>query len=334
MPLTIVQTGMGGTGLSTGTPLSSTTAPATNPATGTPSASTYLRGDGTWASVASSQWTTTGSDIYYNTGNVGIGTSSPDSKLHVKSTVDNTTNGLTLEYDIGTAYKSRVFTRGNNLNISADTGNTGGGILFLTAGGTERASITSSGNLLVGATSTVDSERLNVTQSGQFPIIYANNTNSSNAYGIRANLATYFFNTTSFLFDGIEFSNLRFRVYSNGGIGNYSGNDVNLSDQREKKNIELAPNYLDKICQIPVKTFLYINQTDTQKTLGVVAQDVQAIAPEFVDETDWSENADGSKMRLSIYQTDLQYALMKAIQELKAIVDTQAAEIAALKAKV
>lgn len=53
MPLTIVQPGVGGTGLSTGTPLSSTTAPATNPATGTPSASTYLRGDGTWATISS-----------------------------------------------------------------------------------------------------------------------------------------------------------------------------------------------------------------------------------------------------------------------------------------
>jgi hypothetical protein len=299
-------------------------------ASGTPSSSTYLRGDMAWASVASSQWTTTGSNIYYNTGNVGINTTSPDSKLHVKSTVDNTTNGLTLEYDAGTAYKSRMFVRGNDLYVSSDTGNTGGATLFLN-GGTERARINSSGNLLVGASSTVDSERLNVTQSGQFPIIYANNTNATNAYGIRANLATYFFNTTSFLFDGIEFSNLRFRVYSNGGIANYSGNDVNLSDEREKKDIELAPNYLDKICQIPVKTFLYINQTNTEKTLGVVAQDVQAIAPELVDETDWSENADGSKMRLSIYQTDLQYALMKAIQELKAELDSVKAELATLK---
>jgi hypothetical protein len=36
----------------TGTVLCSTTAPATNPATGTPSSTTYLRGDGTWAAVA------------------------------------------------------------------------------------------------------------------------------------------------------------------------------------------------------------------------------------------------------------------------------------------
>ena len=225
--------------------------------------------------------------------------------------------------DAATQYQQNT---GEHIWRTAASGSAGATITF-----SDRMRITSGGELLVGVTSAVNSERLNVTQSGQFPVIYANNTNATNAYGIRANLATYFFNQTSFLFDGIELGNLRFRVYSDGGIANYSGNNVNLSDQREKKDIALAPNYLDKICQIPVKTFLYINQTDTQKTLGVIAQDVQAIAPELINETDWSADADGSKMRLSIYQTDLQYALMKAIQELKAELDATKAEVQALK---
>jgi hypothetical protein len=125
----------------------------------------------------------------------------------------------------------------------------------------------------------------------------------------------------------------RFVAQSNGGLANYSGNNVNISDSREKTNVELASSYLDKVCSIPVKTFNYIDQNleeDAGLTLGVIAQDVQAIAPELVTESNWGTEEE-PKMRLSIYQTDLQYALMKAIQELNAKVEAQALEIATLK---
>jgi hypothetical protein len=114
-------------------------------------------------------------------------------------------------------------------------------------------------------------------------------------------------------------------MLSNGGLSNFSANNVNLSDQREKKDIQLAGSYLEKICAIPVKTFLFNDQTDSDLNLGVIAQDVQAVAPELVSESDWGTK-DEPKMRLSIYQTDFQYALMKSIQEL-------AIKVSALEAK-
>ena len=124
----------------------------------------------------------------------------------------------------------------------------------------------------------------------------------------------------NFLICDAAASVLRAEIRSNGGLANYSANNVNLSDVRTKTAIEPAGSYLAKICAIPVKTFLYKDQTDGELNLGVMAQDVDAVAPELVDRSGFGTAPEGESPYLAVYQTDLQYALMKCIQEQQALI--------------
>ena len=125
----------------------------------------------------------------------------------------------------------------------------------------------------------------------------------------------------------------RFQVRSNGGVANFQANDVNLSDRREKTNFSPAGSYIQKICAIPVQAFNYIDQNmedDPGLTLGVVAQDVQVVAPELVNESNWGTE-DNPKVRLAVYQTDLQYALMRCIQEQQDMISELQTRVSALE---
>jgi len=51
-------------------------------------ASTFLRGNGTWAAPEGSNWTISGSNIYRTSGNVGIGTPSPNKTLTVAGNME------------------------------------------------------------------------------------------------------------------------------------------------------------------------------------------------------------------------------------------------------
>jgi len=241
-------------------------------------------------------------------------------------------SGLANEVPAGSAGAPAIYPTGDsNTGIffpAADT-------IAFAEGGAEVARFDSSGNLLVGTTSNLGSSRFAVVGNVSNHMVSFRNDNNSTPSGLDIiyNAAAPN-NTTNTFCQGRDTSAVRFEFRSNGGLANFSGNNVNLSDSREKANFSPAGEYLSKICAIPVQTFNYIDQNmdeDPGLTLGVVAQDVQAVAPELVMESNWG-TGDDPKMRLSIYQTDLQYALMKCIQEQQATITALEARITALEA--
>jgi len=186
------------------------------------------------------------------------------------------------------------------------------------------------GNLLVGTTS--GTEKFCVTSSANASTAFFlnNNGTAANQYGIVVKLNGDP-NNTNHMVQCLGGTTERATIRANGGLANYSANNVNLSDARTKTDIRDAGGYLAKICAIPVRTFKYKDQTDDLLNLGCIAQEVEAVAPELVDISGFGETPDDGVPLKAIYQTDLQYALMKCIQEQQAIITTLTARITALE---
>lgn len=268
-----------------------------------------------------------------STGEVGIGVTNPSSygKLSTVATAAST------------AFYAGSSTQGVYISNSTGTdvvynasGNSAGAHVWQT-GNTERMRITSAGDLLVGTTGQPVSgitSRLAVSQplADYSSIFVSTQSTAANCYGARIQYTAAAPNGSGNAFLVMtDTGGDRAYFKSNGGLANYSANNTNLSDVRTKTDIQDAGSYLSKICAIPVRIFKYKNQTDDLLNLGVIAQEVEDVAPELVDVSGFGETPEDGVPLKAIYQTDLQYALMKSIQELKAIVDAQAVEIAALK---
>jgi hypothetical protein len=252
--------------------------------------------------------------------------------------IQNTFIGSASAYGAGSA----VTTGSKNVILGGYTGSaapisaTGSNYIVLSDGdGNVRGTFDSSGNLLVGTTSRGQTEKLTVFGGAeQNQVVYFRSSNSVPGGIFVDYVATPNNSGNQFLYC-TDATAPRMSVLSNGGISNYAANNVILSDRREKTNFTPATSYLAKICAIPVQTFNYIDQNleeDGGLTLGVVAQDVQSVAPELVTEGNWGTK-ESPKMRLEIYQTDLQYALMKCIQEQQAQIELLTTRLATLEAK-
>jgi hypothetical protein len=216
-----------------------------------------------------------------------------------------------------------------------------GALLFAAGGGTERARITSGGyskfsndGTYVGSTGAY--HELKVTgAAGDWTTIVSNAaTTGANAYGVSIRFTGSTPNNTGNEFiQCLDATATRFAFRSNGGLANYSANDVNLSDERTKKDIVPLGSMWDKFKAIEIVAFKYKDQTHEDNNIGVIAQQVESVAPEFVDVDGFGDTPEDGVPLKTIYTTDMYHAAIKALQEAMARIEQLEAKFAALESK-
>jgi hypothetical protein len=257
---------------------------------------------------------------------VGIGTSSPLTILDVKNAANEH-----VVVSGNPVYGNNAIVGINDTGSEVGLGIAGNPLEFYTAA-TERARIDASGNLLVGTTSATGTKRLVVSNPTADYTGFFDSTSASDPYGplISYTAAAPNGALNWFLSCG-DTSVTRLQIRSNGGIANFSGNNVNLSDERVKTDITPLGSYWDKIKAVEVVTFKYKDQTHDDDNIGVIAQQVEAVAPEFVSNDGFGETPDDGVPLKTIYEADLHYATLKALQEAMARIEALEARVAALE---
>jgi hypothetical protein len=284
--------------------------------------------------------------VISSTGCVGIGHSAPDSFGSFSVRKATSISGSNVSASFSDAANStfdirhNVGASGNSVDLSAQSG-----ILTLSAGSDERMRIISAGKVLIGTKIDPNSGLLISSQSANDWCIGARPTASSGAvYGYITEYVNQAPNsTTSYFYYGGDTTTQRYSVRANGGIYNFQANDSNLSDERTKKDILPLESYWNKFKAIEIVKFKYKDQTHDDFNIGVIAQQVEKVAPEFIDIDGWNNkpefDEEGNEIinteepLKSVYTSDLHHATIKVLQEAMLKIEALEEEVKLLKAK-
>ena len=234
-------------------------------------------------------------------------------------------------------------TAANNFITGAAAGdyvlhNYSGGPILFGINNSEKMRITSGGFLKASNTgnyfNAASYHELRANTSGNW-VTYMTNTASTDPYGLIVNYTGASPNgSVNEFFYAYDTLGGRFGVRSNGGIANYQANDVNLSDIRTKKDIIPLESYWDKFKAIEIVKFKYKDQTHDDFNIGVIAQQVESVAPEFIDTDGFGEiPKDGIPLK-TVYTADLHHATIRVLQECMVKIEEQQAQIEELKLKI
>jgi len=203
----------------------------------------------------------------------------------------------------------------NAYDVGISFGDNSNRILAFTTANTERARITSGGNLLVGTT------------SGTFPIVVNKSTGGGVAYQHNGTDKAYFFmnGATVSRWETVTGTTIEVSSGNTNGVSLANGGTSwgSLSDERKKDIIEPITNAAQKVSSLRAVIGKYKTESDGTRRAFLIAQDVQSVLPEAV-----IEDADGS---LILQYTETIPLLVAAIQEQQALIESLTSRVAQLE---
>jgi hypothetical protein len=235
---------------------------------------------------------------------LGIGTSSPLSALDVSNSFITVSKGAATTGRIGA---SDYIVGGTDNDFVVQSSGTG--VTRFVQTSTEAMHIDSSGNLLVGTTTS------SLTSGDGFVF-----TPDANVAGAKTGYAT----DTQTCWNMYSNGAAAYRFYVGWGGTVFATNTTisAISDQRLKENIQDLDAGLDKIMALKPRQFDWKEGKgkNVKGDRGFIAQEFEQVFPDLIDE--WKDPAPESEDPYKSVRADLIPVLVKAIQEQQAIIDS------------
>jgi hypothetical protein len=252
-------------------------------------------------------------------GNLGIGVTSPATRISVSNSRSDTAGTGWFTY-------TNVSETSARRGMRVDTNNAYCFDYYNGSSWSEQMRIDSSGNLLVGTTTTsFGTQGARMLSSGQIQAVSASGSDAFAGY-----------RQTTTAGDSIitGYSNvggtqvLKFNAMADGNVRIAAGATYgNISDRKYKTNIVDATPKLQDLMQLQVRNFNV--SSSEQKAIGFIAQEFEMVFPSLVIESadkDFDGNDLGTTTK-SIKESALIPILVKAIQEQQAIIESLKARL-------
>lgn len=252
-------------------------------------------------------------------GNVGIGTSSPLYKTHIVNSGSNAFLGISNQ---GSANGDRQLIMGFGGNGS-ETFATIKGTRYNVADDVNIAIL--GGNVGIGTTSPNRPLVVSASIAGSVAEVQNSRNNSSGDFCFVTALGSNAANTNSYHYIASTGGSDRCYIFGNGNIVNTNNSYGPLSDIKLKENITDATPKLDKLMQVRIVNYNLKSDLgyDSNKQIGVVAQELEQIFPALIDEhidRDSKGNDLGTTTK-SVKMSVFVPMLIKAIQEQQAQIE-------------